>query len=107
MNPTQTFSPGSLVRLRGRDWIVQPSETPEELLVIKPLGGGDDETTGIFLPLGFSEDVAKKAEFPKPAPEDLGNSCMRPRDFPFATAPGHFAVWPNSPFVLDPIRSSR
>ena len=73
MSATATFSPGSLVRLRGRDWIVQPSETPEELLVIKPLGGGDDETTGIFLPLGFTEDLPKKAEFPRPAPEDLGN----------------------------------
>ena len=73
MSATETFSPGSLVRLRGRDWIVQPSETPAELLVVKPLGGSDDETTGIFMPLGFDEDLPKKAEFPKPAPEDLGN----------------------------------
>ena len=73
MSTTATFSPGSLVHLRGRDWIVQPSETPEELLVVKPLGGSDDEITGIFLPLGFEEDLPRKAEFPKPAPEDLGN----------------------------------
>ena len=73
MSAAETFSPGSLVRLRGRDWIVQPSETPDELLVVKPLGGSDDETTGVFLPLGFDEDLPQKAEFPKPAPEDLGN----------------------------------
>lgn len=73
MNTVETFSPGSLVRLRGRDWIVQPSETPEELLVVKPLGGSDEETTGVYLPLGFDEDLPEKAEFPKPAPEDLGN----------------------------------
>lgn len=73
MPTTETFSPGSLVRLRGRDWIVQPSETPEQLLVVKPLGGSDDEITGIFMPLGFDEDLPKKAEFPKPAPEDLSN----------------------------------
>ena len=73
MSAVETFSPGSLVRLRGRDWIVQPSEAPEELLLVKPLGGGDDETTGIFLPLGFDEDLPKKAEFPKPTSDDLGN----------------------------------
>lgn len=73
MSTVETFSPGSLVRLRGRDWIVQPSESPDDLLIIKPLGGGDDETTGVFLPLGFSEDSPQKAEFPKPGPEDLGN----------------------------------
>lgn len=73
MTTLETFAPGSLVNLRGRDWIVQPSEAPEELLVVKPLGGSDDETTGIFLPLGFEEDLPAKAEFPRPAPEDLGN----------------------------------
>lgn len=73
MPPVETYSPGALVRLRGRDWIVQPSDAPEDLLVIKPLGGSDDETTGIFLPLEFKEDTAEKAEFPKPEPQDLGN----------------------------------
>jgi superfamily II DNA or RNA helicase len=73
MNAVETFAPGSLVTLRGRDWIVQPSESPEELLVVKPLGGSDDETTGIFLPLGFDEDLPQKAEFPKPTSADLGN----------------------------------
>ena len=68
-----SYSPGTLVNLRGRDWIVQPSDSPEDLLVIKPLGGSDDETTGVFLPLGFAEDEPKDAEFPPPEPEDLGN----------------------------------
>ena len=35
---TATFQPGKLVTLRGRDWIVLPSEDPE-LLIVKPLGG--------------------------------------------------------------------
>ena len=73
MATAETYSPGSLVSLRGRDWIVQPSEAPDELLMIKPLGGSDDETTGIFLPLGFEEDMPQPAEFKKPEPEDLGN----------------------------------
>lgn len=73
MPTTQTFSPGTLVTLRGRDWIVQPSETPDDLLVVKPLGGSDEETTAIFLPLDFTEDSPHKAEFPKPSAADLGN----------------------------------
>jgi superfamily II DNA or RNA helicase len=73
MPATQTFSPGTLVTLRGRDWIVQPSETPDDLLVVKPLGGSDEEITGIFLPLDFNEDRPRKAEFPKPSAADLGN----------------------------------
>ncbi len=73
MPSLQTFSPGTLVNLRGRDWIVQPSEAPEELLVIKPLGGSEEEITGIFLPLDFAEDHPRKAEFPKPSSADLGN----------------------------------
>lgn len=70
---TKTFSPGTMVSLRGRDWIVQPSENPEELLVVKPLGGSEEEITGIYLPLGFDEDVPENAEFPKPSSADLGN----------------------------------
>ena len=73
MPSTQTFSPGTLVTLRGRDWIVQPSETPDDLLIIKPLGGSDEEITGIFLPLEFTQDRPRKAEFPKPSADDLGN----------------------------------
>lgn len=73
MSSAQTFSPGTLVNLRGRDWIVQPSDAPDELLVIKPLGGSEEETTGIFLPLDFADDRPRKAEFPKPSSDDLGN----------------------------------
>ncbi len=73
MPATKTHSPGTLVHLRGRDWIVQPSEDSEELLVIKPLGGSDEETTAIYLPLSFEEDIPQDAEFPRPTSEDLGN----------------------------------
>ena len=73
MPPTQTFTPGTLVQLRGRDWIVQPSESPDDLLVVKPLGGSDEEITGIFLPLDFEDDRPRKAEFRKPDSGDLGN----------------------------------
>jgi len=66
-----TFDVGSLVKARGREWIVLP-ETKEEndLLVLRPLGGTEDEITGIYLPL---ENV-ETATFPPPNPtKDLGN----------------------------------
>ena len=73
MPATETYSPGTMIHLRGRDWVVQPSDSPNDLLLIKPLGGSDDETTGVFLPLEFEGDIPQNAEFPKPSPEDLGN----------------------------------
>jgi superfamily II DNA or RNA helicase len=72
MTPTKLQQPGSLVTLRQRDWVVLPSDDAD-LLHVKPLGGSDEESTAIFLPLAFGEDVPSPAEFPKPAPQDLGN----------------------------------
>jgi hypothetical protein len=66
------FQPGKLVSLRGRDWVVLPSEAPD-LLVVKPLGGSDDETTGIYLPLAIPHDAPKDARFDPPTSEDLGD----------------------------------
>ena len=43
------------------------------LLLIRPLGGSEEETTGIYLPLAFAEDKPTSAEFPKPVPADLGD----------------------------------
>jgi superfamily II DNA or RNA helicase len=72
MSLTKLQQPGSLVTLRHRDWVVLPSDDPE-LLLVKPLGGSDEETTGIFLPLASGPDIPSPAEFPKPEVEDLGN----------------------------------
>lgn len=66
------FKAGSLVRARSREWVVQPSPDPD-LVVLKPLGGSDDEITGIYLPLKIKEDTITSAEFPKPDVEDLGD----------------------------------
>lgn len=68
----ETFQPGSLVRLRNRDWIVMPSDD-SKLLLVKPLGGADEETTGIFLPLAFEDELPKPSLFPSPTIDDLGN----------------------------------
>jgi len=65
------YSIGSLVRARGREWVVLPESAAErDLLVLRPLGGTDDQVTGIYLPLEHVEPAA----FPPPdAARDLGN----------------------------------
>lgn len=67
-----SLQPGKLVSLRGREWVVLPSGDPD-LLVVRPLGGSEEETTGIYLPLGVPSDEPKDARFEKPTPEDLGD----------------------------------
>ncbi|MEW5966018.1 MAG: SNF2-related protein [Pseudomonadota bacterium] len=67
-----SLQPGKLVTLRGRDWIVLPSDDPD-LLVVKPLGGSDDEIAGIYLPLGIDTDLPVDARFEVPSPADLGD----------------------------------
>lgn len=65
-------SPGKLISLRGREWVVLPTDD-EEILKVKPLGGSDDEATGIYLPLMVPEDQWKEATFPRPESSDLGD----------------------------------
>ena len=70
-----SLQPGKLVSLRGRDWVVLPSSDPD-LLVVKPLGGSDEETTGIYLPLEIPDDIPLDARFASPGVEDLGDISM-------------------------------
>ncbi len=71
------FAIGSLVRARGREWVVLP-ESDDKLLVLRPLGGADDEVTGIYMPL----EKVEPASFDLPDPQDLGDyrSCRFLRD---------------------------
>jgi len=66
------FKPGSLVTLRNRPWVVLPSEDTE-LLLLKPLGGSDDEITGIFLPVAGKDEKPQSYNFIKPSERDLGD----------------------------------
>lgn len=66
-----TFGIGSLVRARGREWVVQPDST-DDFLVLKPLGGRSEETAGIYLPL--EGDDVHSATFEMPGPDDLGDA---------------------------------
>ncbi len=75
MTATQTtrFEVGSLVRARGREWVVLPQSTPKDhLLVLRPLGGAEDEVTGIYTRL----EAVEPAEFALPDPaRDLGSDA--------------------------------
>ncbi|MGW1491635.1 helicase-related protein [Streptomyces sp. NPDC002402] len=63
-----TYSAGSLVAARGREWVVLPESKPD-LLVLRPLGGSDDDIAAVFP--AFEE--VKGAEFAAPEPSDLGD----------------------------------
>jgi superfamily II DNA or RNA helicase len=63
-----TFSVGSLVKARGREWVVLP-ESEDDLLVLRPLGGSDDEIAGIYLPL----ETVEPASFALPNPQLVGD----------------------------------
>ncbi len=66
------FKPGSLVTLRDRPWMVLPSED-DDLLLVKPLGGSEDEITGIYKPLATETDLPQSYNFIKPSDQDLGD----------------------------------
>lgn len=65
------FKTGTLVHVRGRDWVVLPSER-EDLLRIKPLDGREGDICGIFLPLASEGDI-RPSQFAPPTVNDLGS----------------------------------
>ncbi|MFF1867271.1 DEAD/DEAH box helicase [Kitasatospora herbaricolor] len=65
---TLTYSAGSLVTARGREWVVLP-ESAADMLVLRPLGGSDDDIAAVFP--AFEE--VRGAEFAAPSPTDLGD----------------------------------
>jgi len=103
-----TFAVGSLVKARGREWVVLP-DSAEDLLVVRPLGGSDAEVTGIYLPL----ESVSAAHFGLPDARDLGDYRsarllqealrlgIRSSAGPFRSF-GHIAVEPR-PYQLVPL----
>ncbi|MGX1541153.1 helicase-related protein [Streptomyces adustus] len=63
-----TYTAGSLVAARGREWVVLPESAPD-MLVLRPLGGSEDDIAAVFPAF---EDV-RHAEFTDPSPADLGD----------------------------------
>ena len=66
------FQPGSLVRARGREWIVLP-DSSVDTLALRPLGAGDEDSTLIYLPLELSP--VEPATFPPPTPAQAGTQA--------------------------------
>ena len=68
MTIAQEFPIGSLVRARGREWVVLP-DSDDDLLVLRPLGGGDDDVAGVLR----SIEHVEPATFDRPSSSDLGD----------------------------------
>ena len=63
------FQAGSIVRARGREWVVLP-ESGGEVLVLRPLGGGEERTARIYVPL--EPEPVEPATFPPPSADRVG-----------------------------------
>jgi superfamily II DNA or RNA helicase len=72
-----TFSPGSIVRARGREWVVQPDSVPP-VYSLSPLGSVEGETTCVHAGL----EAVDSASFAPPDPSRPGdaNACRLLRD---------------------------
>ena len=66
-----SFASGSLVRARGREWVVLP-ESEGDFLVLRPLGGTMQETAGLHTAL----EQVEPATFTPPGAGGLGQSCI-------------------------------
>jgi superfamily II DNA or RNA helicase len=64
--------PGKLVKFRGRRCVVQPS-TDNEIIILKPLGGSDDEVITVFEPVLQAFDKLEDDQFELPDKSDLDN----------------------------------
>jgi len=71
------FAVGSLVRTRSREWVVLP-ESQDDFLMLRPLGGTEDEIAGICTSL----EPVEPARFDLPEPNEIGDyrSCRLLRD---------------------------
>lgn len=66
-----THSIGSLVQVRGRDWVVVPSDDPDQIIRLRPLSGSEDESIGIHRLLEGID--LHPAIFPDPDPNRAGD----------------------------------
>jgi Superfamily II DNA/RNA helicases, SNF2 family len=68
MSSNTLSQPGTLIHVRGREWVVLPEST-DDLLMVRPVGGLDEEVTGI---LPAIENV-ESSIFPLPTRDDIGD----------------------------------
>lgn len=64
------YSTGTLVEFRGRPWVVQKS-SDRDVMKLKPLGGTNEEITGIYLPLYGDNLTISSYNFRRPTAHDL------------------------------------
>jgi SNF2 family DNA or RNA helicase len=72
-----SFAVGTIVKARGRQWVVMP-ESKDDWLMVQPLGGSSIEKTGILQSL----EKVELDHLGLPSPDDLGDhlSCRLLRD---------------------------
>jgi superfamily II DNA or RNA helicase len=68
MSTASLSKPGTLINARGREWVVLPEST-DVLLIVRPVGGLDEEITGILPAIEPVESTA----FQLPTRDDLGD----------------------------------
>ena len=68
MSTVTLSQPGTLIHARGREWVVLPDST-DALLFARPVGGLDEEITGIVPAI----EPIQSTEFPLPTRDDLGD----------------------------------
>ncbi len=100
------YTPGTLVRSRSREWVVLP-ESEDDFLIVRPLGGTDNEIAGIDTRL----EAVEPATFALPDPTQLGDhrSCRILRDairLGFRSSAGPFRSLGKSLYSHAPISTS-
>jgi len=65
-----SYNIGSIVKFRGREWVVVPPGEPD-LLHLRPLAGSGEDSCGIYLPA--EEERPEPSVFPLPSIDDIGD----------------------------------
>ena len=65
MDTEIAFKPGDLVKVRNREWVILP-EPGKDLLRLRPLGGAENDSTLIYLPLEPEQPTPATFELPDP-----------------------------------------
>ena len=68
MSSVELSKPGTLVHARGREWVVLP-ESDNELLMVRPIGGLDEEIVGILPAI----EPVTSTTFPLPTIDNVGD----------------------------------
>ncbi|MFN9871233.1 MAG: helicase-related protein [Cyanobacteriota bacterium] len=76
-------SPGSIVKVRGREWVTLPQsrgEKHDQVLRLRPLGGGDQTIATLFWPLEGEQVKPASFVLPDPALSGSQSSALLLRD---------------------------